>query len=157
VVGVSDAGFAAGPPDGEFTAFGIRGHRGAGGRYLAVSPPAGGPPPDPRTSDAAMLFRSAVGMREVFENALNWLSQEMEGIWRRSHPALPFPEALRDAVALTSGNPARLLGEQDRGRLVAGARADALLAVIDGPPGGYQVELKTVWVGGEVIAPPRKR
>jgi alpha-D-ribose 1-methylphosphonate 5-triphosphate diphosphatase PhnM len=87
-------------------------------------------------------------MREVFENALSWLSVEMEGTWTRRHPALPFAEALAGAVALTSANPARLFGERRRGILEPGARADAVLADIGGGPGAYAVRVKGAWVAG---------
>ncbi len=155
VVGVSDAGFADGAPPGEFTAFGIRGRLAPGGGYLAVVPPSGAPTPDPRSSDASALFGSAVGMREVFQNALNWLSREMEGTWHRRHEALPFTEALRAAAAISSANPARLLGESGRGSLAAGSRADAVLARVEGEAGEYRVEVEMAWVGGEPFFPPR--
>ncbi len=148
VAAVSDAGFAMGFPRGRFTAFGVRGEASPDGRSLRVLPREGAPEPNPFSSDAAVLFGSAVGMREVFENILNWLSVEMEGIHTRRHAALPFEDALLAACALTSRNPARLLGEAERGHLGPGARADALLVRIHGGPGEYRVEVRSVWVGG---------
>jgi N-acetylglucosamine-6-phosphate deacetylase len=151
VAAVSDAGFAMGFPEGEFSAFGVRGETSPDGRYLRVLPREGAQSPNPLSSDAAMLFGSAMGMREIFENLLNWLSVEMEWIHTRRHAALPFEEALRAACALTSGNPARLLGEAERGHLRPGARADAVLARIRGGPGEYRVEVRGVWVSGRGI------
>jgi len=151
VAALSDAGFAMGFPRGEFSAFGVHGEASTDGRYLRVLPQEGAQLPNPLSSDVAMLFGSAVGMREVFENLLNWLSVEMEGIHTRRHAALPFDEALRAASALTSGNPARLLGEAERGHLRPGERADAVLARIRGGPGEYGVEVRDVWVGGRRI------
>jgi len=148
IAGISDAAFAGGSPPGEFEVFGVRGRASKDRRYLEVVPPPGKPPPDPRASDTGSLFGSAAGMREVFENTLSWLSVEMEGTWRRRHPALPFIEALRAASSICSANPARLLGEGDRGRLAAGSRADAILARISGEPGAYRVEVRSAWIGG---------
>jgi len=101
-----------------------------------------------------VLFGSAVGMREVFENTLNWLTVEMEGIYHRVHPALPFAEALAAAVEITSANPARLLRETGRGALRTGNRADAILASIEGDPGAYRVAVKKVWLAGVPVESP---
>lgn len=153
VVGTSDAGFATGCPREEFTVFGVRGRPSPDGRYLEVVPPAGARPANPFSSDAAVLFGSAVGMREVFENILNWQTVEMEGIYHRRHPALPFIEALAAAVEITSTNPARLLRESERGTLRTGNRADAILASIEGEPGAYRVTVHRVWLAGLLVEP----
>ena len=100
-----------------------------------------------------LLFGSAVGMREVFENVLNWQTVEMEGIYHRRHPALPFIEALAAAVEITSTNPARLLRESERGALRTGNRADAILASIEGEPGAYRVAVHRAWLAGVPVGP----
>jgi N-acetylglucosamine-6-phosphate deacetylase len=128
VIAVSDAGFAAGNPAGEFEVFGIRGRMAPGG-YLEVVTPSDRPPPNPLSSDCAPLFGSAADMRRIFETTLNLLTREMEGIYHRRHPALDPAEALRQASRLCSANPARLRGD----------------------PGDFRVELERVWVEGTNI------
>jgi N-acetylglucosamine-6-phosphate deacetylase len=52
------------------------------------------------------------------------------------------------ALRAASETPARLLGETDRGRLVAGARADLVVLTPD-------LEVVATLVGGQVAACPR--
>ncbi len=148
VIAVSDAGFAAGNPLGEFEVFGIRGRVSGDGRYLEVVPARPGPSPNPHSSDFAPLFGSAAGMRSIFETCLNLFTIEMEGIYHRRHEAMDLLPALRQASRLCSGNPARLLGEEGRGGLEPGARADAVLVEVQGRPGEYRVRVEEVWLGG---------
>jgi N-acetylglucosamine-6-phosphate deacetylase len=148
VAAITDVAFAAGPPPGEFEVLGVRGRLARDGRWLEVAvPPPVTAPGRPGASDhPPVLFGSTIGMRDAFENALNWLTVGMDGVWTRRHPALVFSKALRAAVAMTSTNPARLLGETDRGRLEPGARADAVLAAVEGEPGRYRVEVDAVFL-----------
>ncbi|MBI4582473.1 MAG: hypothetical protein HY717_00370 [Planctomycetes bacterium] len=148
VIAVSDAGFAAGNPSGEFEVFGVRGRVSGDGRYLEVVPARPGPPPHPHSSDFAPLFGSAADMRRIFETCLNLLTVEMEGIYCRRHEAMELPEALRAACRLCAGNPARLLEEEGRGGFEPGARADAVLVGVQGRRGSYRVEVREVWLGG---------
>jgi N-acetylglucosamine-6-phosphate deacetylase len=155
VFAVSDAGFAAGAPNGDFELLGVRGRVEGGGAYLRVAPAPGASPPNPHASDAPPLFGSAADMRRVVETILDLATVETEGIWCRRHPALALPEALALTSRLASANPAALLGERDRGHLRPGARADAILAEISGEPGRWRVALERVWVGGEAIPAPQ--
>ena len=157
-IGVSDAGFATEVPDGEFEVFGVRGTVVGDGEYLRVvgdeerqdgTSGEGKPATNPFSSDTATLFGSAVGMREVFENTLNLLTQEMEGVYYRSHEALSLTDAVEAASRICSGNPAALLSLRERGRLAVGARADALLASIQGEAGRYEVRVRRVWLGSD--------
>lgn len=154
VVGISDAGFAMGPPEGAFRVFGVRGRVAPGREYLYVEPTDDAPVRNPLASDARMLFGSAIDQLTVFENLVNWLSVEMEGTWHRVHPALSLEGAILSATALCSTNPARLLGLSDRGVLGPGARADILLARIEGSPGAYRVSVEETLVGG--VSLPRE-
>ncbi|MCZ6792167.1 MAG: amidohydrolase family protein [Planctomycetota bacterium] len=149
VVGVSDAGFATGPPDGEFEVFGIRGRLSENREFLHVVRPPGSPAPNPLSSDRVALFGSAIDQLGVLEFTLNLLSREMDGVHTRRHAAWPFARALEAAVAMTSTNPSRLLGLDDRGRLEPDARADFLVARIDGTPGAYRVRVERTFLGGK--------
>jgi N-acetylglucosamine-6-phosphate deacetylase len=147
VIAVSDAGFATGMPAGEFEVCGVRGRVSADGSYLKVVPRLDARPANPLSSDFGALFGSVAGMREVFENIVNLLSREMEGVYYRSHPALDLAGAVEAACRLTSTNPAALLGLTDRGVLAAGKRGDALLVELQGSPGAYRVRLHGTWLG----------
>ena len=163
-IAVSDAGFAMGVPEGEFEVFGIRGRVEEEGRFLRVvteddsddpsrDEAAATPGTNPFSSDAAKLFGAAIGMHQVFENTLNLLTREMEGVYHRSHAAMSLPDAVQVASRLCASNPATLLGERDRGRLAVGARADALLASIQGEAGRHEVALRRVWLGSDRSGP----
>ncbi len=158
VILVSDCAFAGDAPPAEFEAFGIRGALSEDRRYLkVVSPPAGSGgghaapgagDPAHLSSDFSPLFGSAVGMREVFETAVNVLTREMPGVYHRRHPALSLEEACLLASRMTSANPAALLGLADRGALREGLRADLVLADIQGSPGSYGVTVRGTFVAG---------
>jgi N-acetylglucosamine-6-phosphate deacetylase len=153
-VAISDAGFACGNPAGDFEVFGIRGRIAPGGDYLEVLPRAEAPR-NPFSSDFGPLFGSAADMRRVFETIVNLLTTSMPGIYQRRHPAMALRQALHAAARLCSLNPARLLGERDRGLCSPGARADAVLVKVDGSPGRYRVRVQRVWLGGREVAVPR--
>jgi alpha-D-ribose 1-methylphosphonate 5-triphosphate diphosphatase PhnM len=87
-------------------------------------------------------------MRAIFETTLNLLTAEVKGVYYRRHAALELPEALGVATQLCATNPARLLGESDRGSLRKGSRADAVLAEITGAPGEQRVRVERVWLAG---------
>lgn len=146
-IAVSDAAFATGAPPSEFEVFGVRGALSEDGRYLrVVGPGAPGGAAAEASSDFGALFGSVATGRDVFENALNLLARAMPGVYHRTHPALPFEEAVLGAARLTSSNPAELLGERGRGSIEPGFRGDLVLARISGPPGEARVEVEATWV-----------
>ena len=147
-VAISDLGFALGVPKGEFEVCGIRGRAADDGRYLEVVSAPGSSPSNPLSSDRSNLFGAAVEMRDVFENLLNLLTVEMEGVYHRRHQAYPFFEAVHMTSQACSENPARLAGAPGRGRLHCGSRADAILSRISGDTGNHQVEVLRVFLGG---------
>lgn len=155
IIGVSDAGFALGPPQGDFEVFGVRGRVAADRSYLYVVAAGSSSPEEPdnseksRSSDAVALFGSAVDQRDVFENTLNLLSRETEGVYHRRHEAWELERALSAAASICSENAARLLGIDDRGRIETGCRADLVLARITGGPGNYRVGIDRTFIGGE--------
>jgi N-acetylglucosamine-6-phosphate deacetylase len=158
VIAVSDCAFAGDAPPAEFQAFGTRGALSEDRRYLSVvSPPTGASgghaapgaqEPIQLSSDFSPLFGSAVGMREVFEMAINILTREMPGVYHRLHPALSLEEACLEASRMTSANPAALLGLRDRGALREGLRADLVLVDLQGSPGSYTVTVRGTFLAG---------
>jgi N-acetylglucosamine-6-phosphate deacetylase len=153
-IGISDAGFATGVPEGRFSVFGIEGERAPDGNYLRVVPRAGAPTPNPLSSDAAALFGSAMYLDEVFENLVNLFTQEMEGVYTLRHEAMPLEEAVDAAARMCAANPAALLGLEDRGTLGRRSRADIVLARIEGKTGAKRVEVKRVYVAGQRVENP---
>ncbi len=144
VILTSDSGFAMGAPAGEFQVFGIRGSASPNGEFLQVLREGGGGGANPLSSDAAPLFGSAVGLREVFENAINLLTRDVPGVYHRRHDALGLATALEAAAAMCSSNPARLLSLEARGDLEPGSRSDAVLLGLSGAPGTYRVTPRLV-------------
>jgi N-acetylglucosamine-6-phosphate deacetylase len=151
-VGVSDAGFALGPPEGRFEVFGIQGEPADDGAYLRVVPKDGAPLSNPLSSDVGALFGAAIGMREVFENLVNLLSTDVEGVHVRRHEAMPLESAIDSAAQMCSENPARLLGLTGRGSLRRGDRADLVLVEIRGEPGKLRVQPVSTFLGGRRVA-----
>ncbi|MBN1441581.1 MAG: amidohydrolase family protein [Planctomycetes bacterium] len=152
VVAVSDAGFALGPPVESFEVFGIRGGVAPGGAYLYLESSEDPDPARAHSSDAVQFFGSAVDQKKVFENILNLLTIEVEGVYQRRHEPLAFADAVCTAVAICSTNAARLLDLDDRGGIDEGARADLLLARIEGEPGAYGLEIDEILAGGRRMA-----
>jgi len=97
------------------------------------------------------LFSSTLTMDVACANHLSLLTREIPGVWRRTHPALSFEEALPVVSQLCSGNAQRLLGDEHGGTLRAGGCADLVLLDIEGPPGQYDVTVKMTIVGGRVV------
>jgi N-acetylglucosamine-6-phosphate deacetylase len=150
-IGVSDAGFATGSPQGAFEVFGVHGEPSEDGSYLRVLRDRGLVEASRHSSDAAVLFGSAVGMREIFENLLNLFSVEMPGVYQRRHPALGFGEALAAASRMCSANPARLLDLADRGEIAVEKRADLVLVEVRGQPGSYRVDVQATFLSGSAV------
>ncbi len=144
-IAVSDAGFALSFPSSEFEAYGVAGRVSPDGRYLEVLNAADS---NPFSSDRSNLFGAAIHMNQVFENVVNLVSRDMQGVYYREHQALPIEGAMDLACQVCATNPARLLGLDDRGVLTRGARSDAVLLSMDGAAANYRVVVKRVWLGG---------
>ena len=109
------------------------------------------------------LFGSVLRSDKGFENVLNWLTQDMVGIWYREHKALELPEALVQCSQMASGNPARLLGIYDHenpsgvgtGSIEEGKWADLVLVEVrekrEKKEESYQVKVRDVWIKGNKI------
>jgi len=151
VVGISDAGFATGAPSGTFEVFGIRGETADDGSYLRVVRDAKDEHAARYSSDAAALFGAAIGMREVFENLLNLLTSDMEGVYQRRHVAISLDDAMVAASRMCSENPAALLGLAERGRVDVGQRADLVLVRLERLEQRIAVDVVGTWVEGQTM------
>jgi N-acetylglucosamine-6-phosphate deacetylase len=133
---VSDRAFAMQCPV-EFSVFGIHGRRedtekGTFLRVFDAGDPSLAELLSPANTATVRLFGSHCTMLEIFENALRWFRDEMEGVAVRKHRGYGLPAALAIAVALCSSNPARL-ARKDRylGRVAPGMVGNACLIRVD--------------------------
>jgi len=105
------------------------------------------------------LFGSILTPIKGFSNLLNWMTREMEGVWYRKHPHLPFHDALNRISQMMSGNPAKLLGldkalsgRAATGKIATGHLGD--LIIMDLPHSAsdsYQPVLKHCFLAGKMI------
>lgn len=91
-------------------------------------------------------------MNRAFENVLNWLTVEMEGIWNSSHPALAFEQGLIAASRICSGNACQLtrLKNVSFGQMADGGKADVVVLDISGGQGIYKVLVEVTIVDGKI-------
>lgn len=163
VIAVSDNMFPTDPPAGEFEIGGILGKIDHERGYISVvgrRQPDGSvkilEPPRLATCDFSTLYGSAVNQDRVFLNLLNLLAVEMEGWYTRSHPALPLPEAVRQAALMCATTPAQVGGllegdssERRRGAVAVGLSADLIVArIARGSDGRVSFAPRQVWLEG---------
>jgi N-acetylglucosamine-6-phosphate deacetylase len=141
IIGVTDCLFAAGSPVRQFASGGVRGALSDNGQYFRA------------VDKANTLFSSNLTMDRGFNNLLNWLTADMQGIWNRLHRALPFEEALVLAAKVLSTNPCVLtqLDQKGYGSIVDGAKADLCVLDLVGSPGNYTVTVKSTIVDGNMV------
>jgi len=141
IVGMTDCTFVAGSSLRRIGFGGVRGQVSDDGNYIAVE------------GMKNTLFGSNLTMNRAFENMLNWLTSEMEGIWNRRHPALGFEEALTAAAGIYSTNPCELTGlaAEGFGRIADGTKADITVLDIAGSPGSYKVRVESTIVDGNFV------
>ena len=146
ILGITDCGFIAGSEIKEFTVAGIRGAVSDDGKYLRV------------VDKVNTLFGSTLTMNRGFCNLLNWLTQDMQGIWNRLHEGLELEEALAAAAKIYSTNPCMLAGlaEEGRGSIVEGAKADLCVLDISGSAGYYTVAVERTIVDGNTVYKKQK-
>ena len=131
----------------DFSLGGIPGTVSANREYLQVR------------NKADTLFGSVLCPDKGVENVLNWLTQEMTGMWYRKHEALSLNDALVQISQMASSNPARLLNifEQEKsnspgtGSIEVGKWGDLVLASISlQEPHPYTLQVERVWVKGHL-------
>jgi len=104
------------------------------------------------------LFGSVLKSGQGYENMLNWLTQEMKGIWYRSHEAMELADAMVTTSKMASVNPAQLLGlyetkEDDpgTGSIEQGKYADLLLIDLQENENRYNLNIEQVWLKGNAV------
>ena len=148
IIMITDSMFANGLVDlRKFTLFGLHGAVSANRKYLQM------------LDSEDTLFGSVLSSRQGFNNLLNWLTQDMQGIWHRHHDALNLEDAIVTASLLASGNPARLLGIDKpahknnhvaTGSINVGNAADLILAHITQDQ-NINFTVEEVMVSGEFL------
>lgn len=141
ILGVTDCMFAGGADIKEFTIGGIRGVVSKTGEYIRVA------------EKENTLFGSILTMDRAFKNLLNWLTQDMEGIWNPVHPAMGLDAAAAAAAKIYSTNPCALLGldKKGYGKISDGSMADLCVLDISGAPGNYDVKVEKTIVEGKIV------
>ena len=140
IIGITDCSFAAGSSLKRFKSGGVAGEFSEDRKYIAVE------------GKKDTLYGSNLTMNRAFENVLNWLTVEMEGIWNRSHRALAFEEGLAAASKICSGNACQLTGLRNSGfgRIKDGGKADIVVVDISGSQGDYKVSVELTIVDGNI-------
>ena len=141
IILITDSMFATGQSDiHAFSLGGIPGVVSENRSYLQV------------VDKADTLFGSVLTSVKGVENVLNWLTQDMQGIWYRQHPAYSLEEALVQLSHMASLNPARLLHLQDKtGSLEEGKWADFVMVDIHKKNDRYQITPVSTWVQGKPL------
>lgn len=141
IIGITDTLFACGSTLKEFTVGGVKGRVSPDGKYMSV------------VGKQNALFSSNLTMLQGFENMLNWLSSDMDGIWNSQHQALDFEEAVRAVAMIYSTNPCNLagLGADGFGRIENGAKADICVLDIQGSSGNYKAKVEKTIVNGDIL------
>jgi N-acetylglucosamine-6-phosphate deacetylase len=141
IIGMTDCMFVAGSSLKRIKIGSVPGVISDDGRYIAVE------------NKKNTLFGSVLNMKQGFENMLNWLTSNMQGIWNRSHKAMDFEDALAAVSAMYSTNPCKLVGldKEGFGKLTDGAKADLCILNITGSQGSYKVDVESTIVDGNIV------
>jgi len=141
IIGMTDCMFVAGSPLKQINVGGVPGQVSEDGSHIRVA------------NKKNTLFGSNLTMNRGFNNMLNWLTSEMEGIWNRKHVAVDFEEALCAVSGFYSTNPCKLTGlaKAGYGTIADGAKADLCVLGISGSQGNYKVRVDMTIVDGNIV------
>ncbi len=141
MLGITDCMFVGGTDIKRIEIGGIPGKVADDGSHIAVE------------GKKNTLYGSVLKMCRAFENMLNWLSVDMEGIWNRRHEAMSLEDALVDVARMYSTNPNKLTGRYDEGfgKIADGAMADLTVVDISGPAGNHKLTVEKTIVNGEIV------
>jgi len=141
ILGITDCMFVGGTDIKQIDIGGVPGKVADDGSHIAVE------------GKKNTLYGSVLKMCRAFENMLNWLSVDMEGIWNRRHEAMSLEDALVDVARMYSTNPNKLTGRYDKGfgKIADGAMADLTVVDISGPAGNYKLTVEKTIVNGEIV------
>lgn len=106
--------------------------------------------------DKLTLFSSVLTMDVAFGNILSWLTTEMDGVWNRKHQAMSRDDAILTASRCCSTNISDMLNRGvveyiKTGEIGDGKWADLIIADIAGEQGGYNLNVKDVYIRGQKI------
>ncbi len=144
IISVTDQMFVAGTDVRTFRHGQLRGEVAPDGSHIRV------------VDKKNTLFGSCLTMDVGFSNLLSLLTREIAGVWHRHHAALPLEEALPAASAMSSTNPARMIGllddpDRSTGSLEPGKMGDIVLGTLEGKPGKYRFRVANLFVRGREI------
>jgi len=146
IIAVTDSMFLTGKNKiKEFEIFGVKGTVSANRGYLAVK------------GKKNTLFGSTLTTDKGFSNLLSWLTQEMEGIWIRKHPALDLEKALVSLAKIFSTNSCNMLGLKHTGVIEQDKQADLTIGSILGEQGDYIFKVEKTIVNGNIVYPDREK
>jgi N-acetylglucosamine-6-phosphate deacetylase len=146
VMAVSDAMFSS-QADGvtDFNISGIHGRVHESGKFVYVV-----------GRERMTLFSSVLTMDLAFSNLLSWMTQELEGIWHRSHEPMCFEQAMVAAARCCSTNIAQMIARRggdnlETGAIVDGKWADLVVGELTGKAGEYSLKVNDVYVRGRRV------
>jgi len=141
ILGMTDCMFVGGSDIKRIEIGGVPGRVADDGSHIAVA------------NMKNTLYGSVLKMCKAFENMLNWLSVDMEGIWNKRHDAMSLNDALVDVAKMYSTNPNKLTGRYDEGfgKIADGAMADLTVLDITGSAGNYKLTVESTIVNGEIV------
>ncbi|MCK4886254.1 MAG: amidohydrolase family protein [Planctomycetes bacterium] len=141
IVGITDCGFMAGANI-------KKAYNGAkvtkvseDGRYISV------------VGKKNVLAGSNLTMNRGFENLLNWLCCDMDGIWNAKHKAMSLEQGLTATTKMCSTNACKLtaLDEKGLGSIAQGNVADICLVDIVRQNDGYSLNIEKTIVDGKIV------
>lgn len=141
ILGVTDCMFVGGSNIKRIEIGGVPGRVADDGSHIAVE------------GVKNILYGSVLKMCKAFENMLNWLTVNMEGIWNKKHDAMSLNDAVVWASKMYSTNPNKLTGryEQLFGRIADGTKADLVVLDVNGSAGNYKLTVEKTIVNGDVV------
>lgn len=138
----------------DFAIYGIKGRISKNGKYIRLN----------RQEDEYSLFGSVLTMDQAFSNLLNWFTSPIEGVWNKVHEPLKFENALLNASAMCSANPAKVLGIYSCGKdkikfdkpctgsIEAGKSADLIIADIKKNKNQFETKIEQVFLHGNLVS-----
>lgn len=141
IIGVTDCMFVGGSDIKRIEIHSVIGRVADDGSHIAVE------------GKKNILYGSVLTMNKAFENMLNWLTVNMEGIWNKRHKALGLEDALVQVSKMYSTNPCRLTGRINEGfgYIADDAKADLAILDITGSPGNYKLTVESTIVNGDIV------
>jgi len=141
IVGITDCGFMAGANIKEAYNGARLARVSEDGKYISV------------VGKKNTLAGSNLTMNRGFENLLNWLCCDMDGIWNAKHPAMSLDQAIAATAKMCSTNACKLTGldEKGLGSIKDGNVADLCLVDIAKRNDGYKLNVDKTIINGKIV------